>query len=244
MTITIDNRAGSKELFPLFPKGMAKLGYLQFADLAFLGRGPDEKPVAIGIERKKILDLINSMTSGRLSGYQIPGLINSYDFVYLMVEGLWRPNPENGILERNTGKGRWVTISLGQRTFMAREIYNYIHTLALFRGILLWFTHTPKETVLLTRALFHWWNDKPFSAHGAHLKLYDPFCNLSVGKRSIVQRMAMEIPGIGAERARMASKRFQTVVEMVLASKEEWEVVEGIGKVLSEKIVKYLQERE
>jgi len=241
--IYIDSRKGSGELLPLFPKGMATLTRLQFADFFFFGRGLDEVPLSIGFERKTITDLIDSLLTGRLSGHQLPGLFNSYDIVYLITEGLWRPNPENGILERNS-RGRWATIRFGTRTFMAREIYNYLNTLAILSGVHNWFTATPKETTFLIRALLHWWNDKPISGHTSHLKPHLPFCTLRINKRPIVQRMVMELPGLGIEKARLATKKFKTVLDMILATEEDWRDIEGIGDVLSKRIVKSLQEGE
>ena len=76
--ITVDNRTGSIELLPLFPKNTAKPGYLAFADFAFTGRGyANGLPLLIGVERKTTTDLLSSMTTGRLSGYQIPRSLNS-----------------------------------------------------------------------------------------------------------------------------------------------------------------------
>ena len=138
--ITVDSRTGSIELLPLFPKNTAKPGYLAFADFAFTGRGyANGLPLLIGVERKTTTDLLSSMTTGRLSGYQIPGLLNSYNAVYLIIEGIFRPNPNSKILEHYR-KGKWVSIKLGNREFMSRELYNYINTLTTICGITIWRT--------------------------------------------------------------------------------------------------------
>lgn len=240
--IYIDPRVGSKELLPLFPKNMACLSRLQFADAAFLGRGPDDVPVYIGIERKRILDLLDSMCTGRLSGYQIPGLLSSYTTVYLVIEGIWRPNPKSGLLEKIAGRGEWKPIKLGQRTFMAREIYNYLNTMALFQGVYIWFTSNGRQTAILIQSLYHWWNDKPFSAHSSHEKVHTPAVKLRVRKRNIVEKIASELPGIGYEKSRLVGEKFSTVLEMVLANEKDWKSIPGIGKTLSQRIVKLLQE--
>lgn len=240
--ITIDNRQGSKDLHPLFPKGMAELGHLQYGDLAFLGRGPGDTPLAIGVERKRIRDLVDSLASGRLSGHQLPGLCNCYDIVYLVIEGLWRPHPETGLLETYS-HGEWLPLTLGSRGFMAREIYNFINSLTIFAGVLSWVTANPRETMTLTTSLWHWWNDKGFYSHVSYRKAHRPFVNIGVmQQKSLVFKMAMEIPGVGPERAVDVAKRFPTVMDMVLAGTEEWRSIPGFGEVLGERIPKLLQE--
>ena len=89
--ILIDDRMGSKELLPLFrPYDVTvELSHLEYADIAFFGNGPTG-PELVGIERKTLHDLVNSMRSRRLSGYQLPGLMAAYAWVYIVVEGVWR----------------------------------------------------------------------------------------------------------------------------------------------------------
>jgi ERCC4-type nuclease len=96
--ITIDRRTGSGELLPLFPKGVAELGCLEYGDFAWIGKGPEGLPLAIGVERKQIHDLVNSMASGRLQAHQLPGMINTYKISYLVIEGIWRPCPTTDII--------------------------------------------------------------------------------------------------------------------------------------------------
>ncbi len=240
--ITIDNRQGSKDLCPLFPRGMAELGRLYYGDLAWLGNGPGDVPLSVGVERKRIRDLVDSLASGRLSGHQLPGMHNCYDVVYLVIEGLWRPHPESGLLEIYS-HGEWAPLTLGSRGFMAREIYNFINSLTIFAGVLPWVTSSPRETVVLVTSLWHWWNDKGFYSHVSHRRAHRPFVNIGVmQQKSLVFKMALEIPGIGPERAVDVAKQFPTVMDMVLASEGEWRGIPGFGEVLGGRIPRLLQE--
>ena len=83
--ILIDSRTGSGELAPYIssPKLVC---HLDFADFSFSGNGP-EGGVGIGVERKGVMDLLQSMTSGRLVGHQLIGLQKEYDWTYLLVVG-------------------------------------------------------------------------------------------------------------------------------------------------------------
>ena len=81
--ILVDDRIGAVEIAPLLgsPNVTCRL---EFADFAWSGNGPDGQ-VDIGVERKSLLDLLASMTTGRLSGHQMVGLTAQYDWVYLLV---------------------------------------------------------------------------------------------------------------------------------------------------------------
>ena len=131
--ILIDNRTGSKELFPLFPKGSAKLCHLPFGDFSFVGNGPDEMPLNIGIERKQIREVAGEMSAGRLVGHQVPGLLATYQVVYLIVEGRWRGNTQTGILQ--TKRREWEDVANGATRFMASAIRKYLTTLEMMAGM-------------------------------------------------------------------------------------------------------------
>ena len=242
--IYIDNRVGSKELLPKLPKCSSTLIRLEYADAAFLGRGIDDVPISIGIERKRIHDLITSMTTGRLSGHQLPGLHASYDIVYLVVEGLWRPNPSDGILETAKAK-HWEPIRFGSRSYMAKDIYKYLNTLRICSGIRICRTGTLRETAQLILSLYQWWNDKALDAHRAHMMLHIPSASLNTKNIPIVRILAERVlPGIGKEKAKLVFKRFKSVLEMVTASEKDWREIEGIGKTLARRMTRLLQEEQ
>jgi len=238
--ISIDERIGSRDLIKHMPKNMGALSRMEFGDAAFIGRGPDESPVLVGIERKRIHDLLDSLSTGRLSGHQLPGMINSYNIVYLVIEGIWRADPRSGILQKYSGG--WKPLHLGNRKFMAREVYNFLNSLAVLKGVIHYCTGNPRETAILIMSLYHWWLDKSFSAHRSHERPHSPFVSLSVRPRSVVERMAQEIPGVGAERARLVAKKFSTPMEMIIATPGDWLTIPGIGKKLSVDIPRALQE--
>ncbi len=241
--IYIDDRIGSKELLPHIPKKLSCLTHLDYADAAFLGRGPDDNPISIGIERKRINDLITSMTSGRLSGHQLPGLRSAYDVVYLVVEGLWRANPRDGILEKPIGGG-WRPIQLGARRFMAKEIWSYLNTLQICGGVLIWKSGSERATGQWLVNLYYWWNSKSLDEHKSHEALHIPIAQLSTKKPSIVQRVAATLPGVGFNKSKEIAQKFSTVQEMVLAMEGDWLNVPGIGKTLARRITKALTQEE
>src|ERR1044071_4618368 len=109
MILRIDDRIGSVELAPLFQSYGIKpiVCRLEFGDLDFVGRGP-QGGCAIVVERKRINDLVSSIQSKRLSGHQTPGMARSYDYAYLIVEGIWRPAENDQLEILNRVKGEYV----------------------------------------------------------------------------------------------------------------------------------------
>lgn len=238
--IYIDPRKGSGELLHLFPAGDAKLERLDYADFSFLGNGLDGVPYLIGIERKVIRDLLNSMTSGRFAGHQLPGLLNSYHVVHLVVEGIIRPNPATGVLEiRN--RTTWKTLELGSRRFMMRDVWCFINTLEIKCGIHCTFTSTDHETVKYVTSLYQWWNRKEYAEHRSHLQ---PNLGTTVplAAYSLVQKVAAQLKGVGWDkRSKAISDNFCSVADMVAASESDWKAVDGIGAKLSKSITAELK---
>jgi len=250
--ILVDNRTGSKELYTLFPRGLAELTHLEYADFAFIGHYADGD-VAVGIERKRIGDFVNSMCTGRLSGRQLTGMLNSYHHTYLVLEGMFRANPTNGVLEvwsrDNTdsdtrkAKGTWHEYRAGRRRFMARDIWAYMNTLQVICGVHCYHCSTKGDTVHYIRALYHWWM-KEYGEHKSHILTYSNSDTVRLLKQSVVGRVAGQLDGVGWEKARALEKRFGTVAELVAASEGELMEVEGIGKVIAMGIKKQLGGKE
>lgn len=231
--ILVDNRAGSKELFSLFPRGRAKLTRLEYGDFAFTGNGPDGVPWLVGIERKTIGDLVSCIGSGRMSGNQLEGLVNAYNTVYVVVEGMFRAG-DTGVLEV-WGRGQWRQWDRG-RLFMLRDVHLFLHTLENVVGLKTWRTRTKVETVEWISSLYQWWTVKEWDEHHAHQQ---PHTSLSpdLAPHSLVRRVAAQLKGVGWGRAKAIDQAVMNVSQMCGMSEGEWESIEGIGEGLSKSIV-------
>jgi len=233
--VYIDDRVGSKELHPyLVDRVPCSLSRLAYGDLAWVGNGSGGLPVNIAVERKTISDLCSSITSGRLSGRQLLGLLNTYSHVWVLVEGIWRASPVDGMLEVYK-RGGWTPLKRGPNRWMADTIYNYLATLSVLCGVRVWQTNTIQESGQWIVALYRW-SRKEWSEHHAH----QSFCEIPVrGSRvsltepGIVQRVAGQFTGIGFEKAARIAERFKTVRELVSANTTDLCEVEGIGKRLA-----------
>ena len=96
--IYVDPRIGSGHYVELLnARGVeAAKRKMQFGDIAFVGNGPGQQ-VMIGIEAKKPGDLISSLISKRLTARQLPGLMRTYDIIYLAILGRMKAGNTGGI---------------------------------------------------------------------------------------------------------------------------------------------------
>jgi len=235
----VDDRVGSKDLYPALKKHGARMVRLESADVMFTGRGPEDVPVAVGVERKRITDLIDSMETGRLVDHQIPLMLDNHEFNYVLIEGLWRSQPKTGELEYLSA-GKWKTMHFRKRKFLAKSVHNFLNTLSLRTGVFLVSTPSKAETIQWLLAVYDWWNVKAWDQHRSHLKILDRTGLCFSGRPSVVRRMANCLPGIGDDKAIKVAQKFRTPYEMATASIEDWTTIDGIGETIAEKATKAL----
>lgn len=246
--IFLDQRIGSGELAPLFHQYgiQANVCHLDFGDVSFEGNGPNGR-CAICVERKRIEDLIQSITSKRLSGHQLPGMAEQYDYCYLLVEGIWRPGPQgelqiaHGSIEAERFGGRWLP-SHG-KGIGYRNVDNYLSTLELHAGVIYRRTLGPQETVATIVDLYRWWG-KEWGEHSSHIAVYAPAApKIGRGKMQLARRnvslaetWAMQMDGI-ADKAQSVAEHFGSARAMANATAAEWLAIKGVGKITARRAV-------
>lgn len=245
----IDDRVGSKELLPLFqPYDVnVQLGRADSGDIYWWGNGHDG-PTMVGVERKVISDMISSMRSNRLSGFQLPKLLDTYGWVYLVLEGVWQCG-DGGEIIVLAGRN-WIPLRVGSQPVLFRELDHYLATLEHRCGVTVKYTSSPKQTVSWLVSRYKWWTDKEWDEHRSHEAIYAPHEVSMVRRRgSFTRRVvgpvevhAAQFPGV-ARKAYEFGKVFRTVHEMVNAEVVRLESVDGIGKKGARRIYDYLRGR-
>lgn len=239
----LDPRAGSGPLL----KGLrgqrlpVKVRRLHFGDMAFLGAGPDGKLVPVGVEYKKLDDLLQCIVSKRLVTHQLPGMMKDYRFSYLLIEATVRPDKDSSIETFNLFKTRGRKVrELGafEPTF-SRISYSmmqkYLMTIENIGGVRVRFSSCRDDTLGFLAALYHWWQ-KPWDKHHSHLALpsyedsHPRRVEVMFRRPSVLQRVAGCLPGIGRNRAVAVATRFRSVAAMVDAKEKDWQGIEGIGE--------------
>lgn len=242
--ILVDRRAGSSELLaPLAKAGLpVELETLEFGDIAFRGRGEGGAPLLIGIEHKKIPDLVQSLNTERLAGHQLRGMVEMYDRPHLIVEGDWDHDAKGKVVVFSGFKGRRVPLK-GAPPAMVLE--QRVITLETRGGLRVRWTRNQKETIRYVHALFRFWTDRDLDGHRSHLALHAPDLDRALQiPISLKRQIAATLPGIGYERSRAVDTHFASIWSMVNASEKEWMGVEGIGKTLAKRLVAACREKE
>ncbi len=237
--LMLDPRVGSGDLDPVLRSyGVpVTITTLDFADCAFIGNGPEGRPVPVGIELKKLNDILSCITTGRFSGHQLPGLVQTYDEVWLIIEGIYRANPHDGVLEVFAGMS-WRAVALGSRRWQYRDLESFLTTVEVRGGIRLRRTADRLETARVVAALYGWWM-KEYDDHHAHLMMNRAHRDTALlTPPSLKHEVASCLPGLGYMKAGCVAGAFSTVRDIINASEKQLMSVPGVGKVLATRIVK------
>lgn len=255
--ISVDDRIGSIELLPILQTLIPSLCSAQkfhltpdsqpsvtsqrllCGDICFDGQGPKGLS-SIGIERKRLGDMLNSMRSGRYSGGQLPAMLSFYDHCYLFIEGLYRCGP-TGDLEylqtrahplANALGGGWCPYRLGNQVIRYTELDHFISTLQSHTPVRVRTSATDYETCAQIISLYTHYQD-PWDSHHAHESIHVPQSMVTIGKAGLVRKWAADLSGIGWQRSGAVAAKFRTGLELAQAGPEEWATIPGIGKTLA-----------
>lgn len=232
--ILVDDQAGSKDLHPYIKKLTPDVIMTRmdppYGDVAWTGNGPNNRAITVGVEYKTIDDLLTCIGDGRFVAHQLPGLLETYDRTYLVVEGRLRPDRNTGILQKLRGE-RWCDIAKGGRYFTYADLehwYNSIEEQAQVRVVK---TYDEWETARWVVAR-HSWYQKEWEAHAALKQFHvPPPPGALFIKPSFLRRVAKEFPEIGWDRSQPVAAYFGNVFRMVTAAAEEWaKIVVGEDK--------------
>jgi len=243
MAIQVDNRAGSAQLAPLLRSlGVeVELTQMPFGDVSFLGYGANGSPASFGIEVKSIEDVIACIQSGRFAGHQLPGLIASYDHVWLLITNDYRARARDGVLEyrkEGRGGGQYWSESCGrQRTVMWRDVESWIMTCQIMAGIRVHRVPDYREAALWLKLVSNWASRDDHKSHRVIYGSKEIFADTALLiKPSLARRVAAQLPGVAEVRSAAVASRFKTLEQMVSASEKDWRTVDGLGAGTAKKI--------
>lgn len=231
----VDYREGSHDLVqPLQERHIEVVETeLQFGDLAFAGKGVGGKSVDIGIEFKKLEELVDSMRTGRLTGHQLPGMRGArkgqdplYDFAWLVFEGELLYDKQGRLLKR-VGRTFFKPIHGGMTI---NELYKRLTSIQLGWGVSWVNTRTRRDTLQFLEALYRTWTDRAQDDHTSHLGLYTPPAlePVSAFRQTVSGPL---FPGISLTTSEAVEQAFDgSLREAVNASAKTWAAIEVIDK--------------
>jgi len=242
-TLRVDRRAGSVELIPALKKQaglVVEAATLPFGDLAFEGRGPGGRSVAVGVEFKRLPDLLQCITDGRFAGHQLPGMEAAYEVSYLYVEGIYHTG-EDGRLWYWDEYG-WRPYPFGAWTYASVE--NWLQTMTVKGGLHVRKTTGRPESIESLVTLYRWWTHHDFDAHRSHM--VEHLGNGLVSKRgeklSPLARMLMAgVHGLGETKAKAIAKKFGSMGALLTPGQlDGLRDIQGIGPKLAASVEKAL----
>lgn len=203
MPLWVDDREGSSELLaPLAAMGLpVEEKRLAAGDLAWVGRGEGGEPVSIGVEYKKLSDLVQSLNDGRLlanttaKGGQIPRMVRTYDRNYLVVEGDWE-RAGDGKVHTWKGPGKRRPLKGAPHAIQLRK---QMFVVELRWGIKVVYCKSRRDVLDTIFTWYRVWTDKDLDAHKSHLAIHAPDSDTSLRFPMSNFRAGIQawLPGVG-----------------------------------------------
>lgn len=216
--------------------------HLTAGDFCFAGEGP-KGPCLVGIERKRIKDMLSSLRLGRLVGEQLPKLLDHYEYTFLVLEGTFRTNWYSGLLEDKYGKD-YSPVLVGKSNFMGLELESALTSILACTPIRYIRTRTPKETVEWLISINHAFS-KPWDQQLAKvIAIHQPEQYATIGKASTIRRIGYALSGLGWERSGALEQNYRSVWDVMstdpncecIRPAKDYEKLPGFGKVLSKRM--------
>jgi ERCC4-type nuclease len=222
-----------------------ELTRLEYGDVAFSGAGPDGSPVSTSCEIKGLSDLTACMTDARFSGHQLPGLLQNYDQVWLLVVGVFKARERDGVLvyqmQRGKSAGYWQDASHGRRrAFLWRDLMMFLTTMQIKAGIRVAVVDDYEMAANWVHTLWSWWQ-RGWDDHDSHLQIHDAmrdqlFDRALLTRPSLTRCICAQLPNIGKEKSAAVAAKFKSVRAMVEASEEDWMSIPGVGRTIAHKV--------
>lgn len=211
--IRVDDRVGSAEFLPLLKRlgAPCKIERLPFADFRFRGHGPDGS-VRCGVERKTIDEIVTAMEDSRFVGHQLPGMLQAFDWVFLIVEGRWHPDPASGILMR--GK---FEVGHTKHRHLYENVEKFLLTLRLKARVQVVQTSGQAHTAYCVKALYDWAH-KPWHAHKSAYRVDETKADTAIlTARTMKRKVLAQIGNVGWKRSAAAGNLYPSIACAVRA---------------------------
>lgn len=238
MSIFLTDQPNDAELVPIFKSmgNLAVVSPIPHGDFAFFGLWHNDEPIRVCGDRKKLMDLVNSMNTGRYIKQLQEAHESGFDRLFLVLEwdSRYGISGEGGLISARRGD-HWEPI---RPITQYKRVDDYLNELHWYMGVQVKHSHTPRETVRQVVDLY-WMFQRAPEEHKALNQFYSPPAP-TVGlyqKPSLIRRMSKELTGVGWEISKGIEDRFGSVREMALAGEKQWKEVELIGKSKAKKIV-------
>lgn len=217
---------------------------LPYGDAYFEGNGPTG-PIAIGIERKTLHDLLQCIEDARYV-QQRAGMLKMYSrgCTYLMVEGLYAPGDGNGydgqaMIGYRRGQA-WGPMKVrGGRTPLYAKIYRYLMSVAL-SGVIITPSMDLHHTAYNIVEMYQYFQKK-WNSHTSLLEVHKSAIPTMNGRPSLARRWADALTDVGVVYGMAADEKFKTGHVLANVDETDWLSIPGIGPKTARKIIKEIR---
>lgn len=223
---------------------------LPYGDLNFWGVWTDWITTRVCIERKKLLDIVDCVLNSGRHMQQVQDAHGAgFEFIYIIVEGIFRPSPATGLIEVRKGK-QWVPmseLSPNNRKGSIPDLEysrldSYLNQLDLYLNVRHKHSSGPIETARMAIDLYTLFQ-KPPEYHTSLRQYYHPpdIYASFLSRPSLIRKIISQFEGVGWAKALEFEKYFYNASYLLRAISESDAVslraVPGIGKVLADRII-------
>lgn len=212
---------------------------LPYGDAAFEGNGP-RGSVMIGIERKRVHDLLHCIDDSRYSGFQKVGMHQMYQKQYLLLEGYWGPGrPPNlqGILVQAEGHGKgWYACNYRSKDVLYSKLRRYLFSIGN-SGVEIIYTMDGFHSACDIVELFRYYQ-KPWAEHTAMMETHKVALPDIRYEIPLVRKWAADIDGVGVKFSLEAEKLFKTGYHLAMGTELDWMKIKRLGVSTAQKIVR------
>lgn len=207
---------------------------LEYGDAAFEGMSP-QGSILIGVERKRLHDMLNCIDDSRYTGHQRIGMAQMYGVSILIIEGHWRPHDTGGFLmEGFSGGYTWGFCKNKSQRVMYSKLYRYLVSVAL-SGVIITYSRDPFHTAFNIVELFHYFQKRDHTALMEMQKFNIPTLNM---KPTLTRKWANDLEGIGTKISALAERNFKSPLALANADESEWLRIPGVGVKTAQSIVR------
>lgn len=230
---------GSRDLEPKLKKlGLpVELTALPSADIAFTGKGDGGVPFDIGIEYKKLPELIQSMRTGRLQDPQVRKMRKAYDANFLIIVGELLYDADGRLLKR-AGARHFRPMQGGMAL---GELLRRVFVLHACHGLTPIWCRIETDALRQVEAVYRTWTDKARDQHTSHTGIYRAPALVEISE---FRRFITAIEGIGVRTSLDIDRHFRGSLRAAIAADEaEWRRIPGIGPKLASHIIDVFEGR-
>jgi ERCC4-type nuclease len=238
----------NQDLLP-YIGGLAQPYPLQYGDINFFGVWEDSRPVQVCIERKKLSDIVQCVLNTGRHMQQVQDANEAgFEFIFIFVEGIFRPSPRTGLIEVRSGS-RWIPLSrvptkTGRMPDLEyKRLDDYLNQLDLYLGVKSRRPSNAIETARMVIDLYLMFR-KPPDTHTSLRQFYTPPDSYAgfLDRPSLLRKIASQLPDVGWVRSKAFEEEFGTLDNLcrVIADGDVKALrkVGGVGKKIAETILK------